>query len=119
MTRCALFQPVLHFSPDGRIPQGLLHNLVQPPPVLDSMGTGAVGNVVVDAHGKGIGLLEHHPHPLAQQVHVHAAVDVLAVQQNPSLNAAAPHQIVHAVQRLQQGGLSAARWPDEGSYLPI
>ena len=90
MTRCALFQSVLHFSPDGRIPQGLLHNLVQLPPVLDSMGTGAVGNVVVDAHGKGIGLLEHHPHPLAQQVHVHAAVDVLAVQQNPSLNAAAP-----------------------------
>ena len=81
------------------------------------MGAGAVGDVVVYAHGKGIGLLKHHAHPLAQQVHVHAAVNIRLVQQHLPGDAAALHQVVHPVEGLEQGGFSAARGPDKGSDL--
>ncbi len=69
-----LFQPVLHLVPDGGVPEGLLHDLIQLPPFSDAMGAGAVGDVVIDAHGEGIGLLEHHAHLPAQLVHIHIFV---------------------------------------------
>ena len=81
------------------------------------MGSGAERHIVIDAHGKGIGLLEHHTHPLAQQVHVHIPVNVLPVQQHLSVNSAALHQIVHPVQGFEQRGLSAAGRTDKGSDL--
>ena len=73
----------------------------------------AVGNVVVDAHGEGVGLLEHHADALAQQVHVHAAVNVLAVQRDAALDAAVGDEVVHAVERFQQRRFAAAGRPDE------
>ena len=81
------------------------------------MGTGAIGDVVVDAHGERVRFLEHHAHPLPQQVHVHIAVDVLAVQTNVTSDLAALHQIVHPVQGLQQRRLAAAGGADKGTDL--
>ena len=63
----ALLQPVLHFIPDGGGTQALFHDLIQPALVLDAVGPGAEGDVVIDAHGEGVGLLEHHAHFFAQQ----------------------------------------------------
>ena len=64
------------------------------------MNAGAVSNIIVNAHGEGIGLLEHHTHPTAQQVHIHIAVNVLPVQGHFALDVAALHQVVHPVQGL-------------------
>ena len=61
-----LFQPVLDLVPDGRAPQGLFYDLIKLRLVVDAVGPGTVGNVVINAHGEGIWLLEHHAHPLAQ-----------------------------------------------------
>ena len=80
------------------------------------MGTGAVGHVVVDAHGEGVGLLEHHAHLTAQLVHVHRrGVNVLAPVQHLSLHANAGDQVVHAIQRFQERGFAAAGGADQGS----
>ena len=81
------------------------------------MGAGAIGDVVVHAHGEGVGLLEHHAHPLAQLVDVDVAVDVLPVQKDFAGDFAALHQVVHAVEGLEQGGLAAAGGADEGGHL--
>ena len=64
----ALLQPVLQLVPDGgRCAATALDDLVQ---LRASARTPwrarAVGDVVVDAHGEGVRLLEHHAHALAQ-----------------------------------------------------
>ena len=64
------FQLVLKLFPDGSIPQGFFYNLVKPGPLFDSVSPGAVGNVVVNAHGKRIRLLENHAHIFPQKVHI-------------------------------------------------
>ena len=114
----ALVQPVLHLVPDGGAPQAPLHDLVQLGLVVDAVGARTVGDVVVDGHGEGVGLLEHHAHALAQHVDIHfVLVDVHAVQQDVARDAAALHQVVHPVQALQEGGFTAARRSDEGGDL--
>ena len=65
------------------------------------MGAGAVGHVVVDRHGKGVGLLEHHADAPAQVGDGHAGgEDVLPVIEHLPLHAHPLHQVVHAVERL-------------------
>ena len=90
---------VLRLVPDGGAPQGLLHQLVQLHPGTDAVGTGAERHIVINTHGEGIGLLEHHAHPLAQDVDVHLIfVDVHAVQFDVAGDTAALDQVVHTVQ---------------------
>ena len=76
----ALFQPVLDLVPQGRAPQAALDDLVQLGLVAHAVQLGAVGDVVVDAHGEGVGLLKDHAHAAAQggQHHV-GSEDVLAL----------------------------------------
>ena len=84
------------------------------------MGPGAVGHIVVDAHGKGVGLLKHHADPLAEPGRVHAAViDVLAPEIHLSGDLYGGYQVVHAVQRPQKGGLAAAGRANEGRDLML
>ena len=83
------------------------------------MGTGTVGDVVIDAHGERVRFLEHHAHPLAQQVHIHIAVNVLPVQADIAGDLTALYQIVHPVQGFQQRGLAAAGRPDKGAHLML
>ena len=74
----------------------------------------AVSDVVVHAHGKGVGLLKHHAHALAQQVHIGIrSQHVGAVQQHLSGHAAAGHQVVHAVEGFEQRALAAAGGADK------
>ena len=67
------------------------------------MRPGAVGNVVVDAHGEGVRLLEDHADLAPQLVHVHGRrEDILSVIFDLALDAHARDQIVHAVERLEK-----------------
>ena len=81
------------------------------------MGAGTERDVVVDAHREWIRLLEHHSHALAQEVYVHLAVDVLAVEQKFAGYAAALNEVVHAVEGFQQRGFSAAGLAYNSEYL--
>ena len=60
-----LLQSVLNLIPDSGISQRTLHDFIQFYLVSDAVGTWAVGNVIVNAHREGIGLLEHHADLLA------------------------------------------------------
>ena len=76
---------------------------------------GAVGNVVVDAHGEGIWLLEDHADLAPQLVHVHGwCEDILSIIFDLAFNAHARDQIVHAVERLEKRRFSAAGGANEG-----
>ena len=78
------------------------------------MGAGTVGDVIVNAHREGVRLLEHHANPLAQHIDIHLIlIDIHTVQQDIAGNAAAFHQVVHAVQALQESRLAAAGRTDE------
>ena len=80
----------------------------------------AEGDVVVDRLGERVGLLEDHPDPLAHLHRVHArGVEVLAVVEHPSLHPRARDQVVHPVEAADQGGLAAARGPDQRGDLVL
>ena len=79
----------------------------------------AVGNIVVYAHGEGIGLLKHHAHALTEQAYIGAGVDVLSVKERLTLDAAALNKIVHAVKALKKGGFAAAGGADKGADLML
>ena len=96
-----LFQAVLQFFPHAGFLQGRFHDFIQLRLVTDTVGPRTVGDVVVDAHGKGIGFLEHHAHPLAENIGIHFPVYILAIQEDVARNLAAFHQVVHAVQGLE------------------
>ena len=52
------------------------------------MGAGAVGHIVVDAHGERVGLLEDHADLLSESCDVHSGgVDILAVKGHGALDA--------------------------------
>ena len=71
--------------------------------------SGAVGHVVVNGHGEGIGLLEHHADLLAQPSDVQVLVkDVLPFEADVPLDMHPGDQVVHPVQGLQKGRLAAA-----------
>src|SRR5215475_2524543 len=75
-------------------------------------------DVVVDGHGKRRRLLKHHPDFGAQQVEVLLGCqDVVTVEQDLPLRALARIQVVHSVQRAQQGRLAASRRADERGHL--
>ena len=66
-----------------------------------------------------VGLLEHHTHATAQVGGIQGAVGVGTVEEHRAFHAAAFHQIVHAVQRLQQRGLAATGGADERRHLVL
>ena len=99
----ALFQPVFDLVPDRRAAQRLLDDLVQLILFAHAVRPGAVGNVVVDAHGKGIRLLEDHADLAPQLIYVHGRrEDILPVIFDLTLNAHTRNQIVHTVERLEK-----------------
>ena len=101
LKKSALFQAILHLVPQGCAPQRAFHQLVQLGLIAHAVQLGAVGDVVVDAHGEGVCLLEHHAHAAAQVGQLHlAGKDVLALQPYIALDAHTRHKVVHAVQGL-------------------
>ena len=62
------------------------------------MELGTIGDVVVNAHGKQVGLLPHHADLAAQLGHIHIlAVHILAAEKQVALDLYAGHQILHPV----------------------
>ena len=105
---------IFDFIPYGRIPQRTLYDFVQLHLVGDAVGTGAVGNIIVDAHGEGIGFLEHHANLLAQLVHIHfLGENVGALISNVTGDLHAGDQVVHAVEGFQESRLTAAGRADK------
>ena len=115
--RARLLQDVFHFVPEGRPAHGLLHPIGQLSPSQAEVHLQAVGHVIEDAHGKGRGLLEDHPHPPAQFHDVISRVqDILAVQQHLACGPLVAVKLIDAVIDADVGGLAAARGADDGSY---
>ena len=81
---------------------------------MDAVGPGAKGHIVIDAHWEGIGFLKNHAHFFAEQVDIHIPINILLVQLYLTRNLAVSHQVIHAVQALQESGLATARRADEG-----
>ena len=77
------------------------------------------GDVVVDRHRRErVGRLEDHPDQPADLDRVDPArVDVLAVEGDLALDPGARGQLVHAVERAQEGRLAAARGADQRRHL--
>ncbi len=77
------------------------------------MGSGPKGDIIINAHGEGIRFLKNHSHFFPQQVDIHIAVDIYSVKEHLPCNLAVFHQVIHAVERFQQRGFTAAGRTDE------
>ena len=112
----ALLQPVLDLVPQAGALQRALDDRVHLRLARgEAVDARAVGDVLVDRLGEGVGLLEHHADAGAQLHHVHrGGVDILAVELDPALDARARDGVVHPVEGAQEGRLAAARRADEG-----
>ena len=89
------------------------HNLIQTMFVPDSMYSRTLCDIVIDTHRKWIRLLKDHAHSFAENVRIHFAVNVFAVQADVARDFATFHEIVHAIQGFEQRAFSAAGRPDE------
>ena len=111
-----MVEAVLHLFPQARLADTLFHNLVELGlAARHAMNARAIGDVLVDRLGEGIGLLEHHADAGAELHHIDLGViDVLVVDHDLAGDTAGGDRVVHAVDGAQEGGLAAARRPDEG-----
>jgi hypothetical protein len=109
-------EPVVHLVPRRRVLQRLLDAGVDI--AVEVLDLQPVGDVLADALGERIGLLEHHANPAAQRDGVDVVVvDVLATQQELALDAGGVDEVVHPVDAPQERRLSAAGRSDERRHL--
>jgi hypothetical protein len=78
----------------------------------------AVRDVVEDRFRKRVGFLKDHADPAPQIDDVdRGCVDVLTIDKHGAFDARARNDVVHPVERSQEGRFPAARWADEGRHL--
>ena len=80
----------------------------------DTVRARAIGDIIVNAHGKRVWLLEHHTYVLAEIIDIRFK-DVLAVVGYLTGNFHGGNQVIHPVQSFQKRGLTAAGRTDESS----
>ncbi|EGY02120.1 hypothetical protein AZA_21096 [Nitrospirillum viridazoti Y2] len=115
--QAALAQLVLDLGPQRGLAQRLFHAHVHIGAAQLLIQPDAVGDVVVDRHGEGRRLLEHHADAGAQQVQILLGrQQVLTIQQHLALGPLVGVEVVDTVQDAQQRGLAAAGRPDEGRH---
>jgi hypothetical protein len=116
-------EPVADLVPQGRPLQGRLDAVVEFVLVAHAAHAQAVGDVLVDRLGKGIGLLEHHADAHAHLDRIDPGrqqVGVVRVEHDATAGiAVAGIQVVHAVEAAQQRRLAAARGTDQRGDLVI
>ena len=108
----ALLEPILDLVPERRLRQGSFDAAVEI--VLHSEHAQAPGNVVVDRLRERVRLLEDHPDPPPHLDRVDPVrVDVLAVVEDLAIDLGRRDEVVHPVQRAQEGALATTRRPDD------
>ena len=80
-------QPILQLIPDSCLTQTALHNLVQLALLRHAMDTRSISNIIINAFGERIRLLEHHAHAVTQADGINIRKDILAIQSDFALNA--------------------------------
>ena len=114
--RPLVVQLVLDLVPEGGAPQGIFNPLCLV--ALEAVQPQAEGHIAKDAHGKGIGLLEHHPDEAANGDGIDGGViDIGALEIHLPFEAETSHEVVHAVEAAQHRAFAAPGRPDEGGDL--
>ena len=113
-------QAVLDLVPQRRAPQRLLDDGVELGLGANAVDSRAEGDVVVDALGERVRLLEHHADAAADLGGRHVGgVQVGGVVAQPARHPRPRGHVVHPVEAAQDRGLSAARGADERRDLVL
>ena len=105
----------------GGLHKGTLDRFPEFPTIVLSANAQPVGHVLEDALGKGIVLLEDHPHLLPDVDGIHVdGVDIVTVNLDraPGYPGSVDH-VIHPVQTAKQGGLAAPGRADERGHFPL
>ena len=113
-------EPVFCLIPQRRGFQCFFHGLREDLLVSDAVYFQRIGDVVRYGHGKGVWLLEDHPHGLPQCYDVYTGtVDVDTFDEYLSGNFQAVDQVVHPVDCSQQSGLATPGRSDKSGNQPF
>ena len=114
--RPLFLQLVLDLVPQGCAAQRLLDALVHV--ALVAIEAQPESDVLVDADGERVGLLEDHADVAPDRDRIdRLGVDILAAELDVALEAESADQVVHAVEAAQHGALAAAGRADEAVIL--
>src|SRR5205814_6502942 len=105
---------VFHFVPQGGVAQAFFDRFRDWG--FRAINPQTVGNVVENGLGERIGALKNHADGAAIRSNV-LRKDVLAIEKNFAFQAGAAHDLVHAIQGAQQGGLATAGGTNERGDL--
>src|SRR5208337_530230 len=104
---------ILHFLPQCRAPQTLLHFLLQGGPTVGAIHPKPVGDIIKNGLGKGVRPLKNHSHAATQGDRVKGK-KIFIVEQDLSLGSSVRYRLVHAVQSAQESGLATTRRANDG-----
>jgi len=110
-----LIQPLAYLFPEGGVLEAILHYLIDIPLAVNS---GTIGHVIINRHGKRIGLLEYHAYTLSEFHHIYIlAIDVDIIIEDLTLDPDIGNQVVHAIEAADKCGLAAAGGADQSCNL--
>src|SRR5665213_767648 len=113
-TKRGTLQSVLDLLPQAGALEGALHRLFEVAAAAPPLQTEAVGDVVEDRHGKGIGSLEEHADTTTQSDHPGwVGRSGHALEKNLAARPVAGDQVVHAVDGPEQRALATAAGADD------
>src|SRR4030095_11983834 len=79
------------------------------------MDAGRPGDVIVDAFGERVGLLEYHADAVTHFYRIHIlSIDILTIEGHFALDRCASIELVHTVKGSQQRGLATAGRSEDG-----
>src|SRR3989304_405989 len=91
-------QPVPDLLPQGGFFETLLYHLIEGPLFADPLNPEAVGRILIDTLGKGIGLLKHHPDASSHLSNVQIVrIDIGAVVEDLPLKTELRYEVIHPV----------------------
>ena len=104
--------------PEGGPPEALLHESVELA-ARDPRQPRGEGDVVVDREREAHGEREHDADLAPERVDVADVLDVPPAEQDLARGLHARGQLVHPVERLEEGGLAAVGWTNDSEDLVL
>ncbi len=114
----AIAQAIFDLIPQRRATQTALHTLSDLRLSEASLDAQPIGHILEDRARERIGSLEHHTHALTQLHHIRRwPQDVRAVEEDRASHVGDRRQVMHAIERAQEGRFATARRPHQRRHL--
>ena len=114
-----LMQAVFQFVPDGSLTQAAFYDLIQILFLGDAFQARTISDIIIDALREWIRLLKNHADMAAKNDRIDIFVGIDTGKKDLPFYTAGRDEVIHAVQRAQEGRFPTAGRPDERGDLVL